>query len=249
MGDEYLKIPREVNPACKLPHNLDASVWRYMDYWKFESLLKKSTLYLCRADRLQDRFEGTYSRVQLLDMGAWLESVGAPKVIETERQKRIRDRNRTYISCWCVSDCDLDLMWKAYIRNPPGVAIRSTVRRLQHLCDKAPMFWPLDISLVRYFDHAGGQPINYSRTPGIFFYKDLHFRLDNELRIVYWPNMMLPIPDHVSLPVSLADLIVSVVLAPHTPDTCVRGTREALDRLGLKAVPVEFSRDDRDLIE
>ena len=220
-----------------------------MDYWKFESLLKENALYLCRADRLQDRFEGAYSRAQLFDMNTRLESIGVPKVIETERQKRIRDRNRTYISCWCVSDCDLDLMWKAYIRRPPGIAISSTVRRLQQLCDKTPMFWPLDISLVRYFDHAGGQHINYSRTPGIFFYKDLHFRLDNELRIVYWPNMIPPTPDHVLLPVSLTDLIVSVVLTPHAPDLYVRGTREALDGIGLKSVPAEFSRDDRDLIE
>ena len=180
MNDEYLKIPRKVNPACKLPDNLDASVWRYMDYWKFESLLRQSALYLCRADRLQDRFEGTYSRQQLIDMDNWLKSKGYSKVIETEQQRRIRDRDRTYMSCWCVSDCDLDLMWKAYIRNPPGVAIRTTVRRLQQVCDKAIIFRPLDISLVRYFDHAGGQHTNYSGTPRVFLYKDFHFRLDNE---------------------------------------------------------------------
>ena len=61
--------------------------------------------------------------------------------------------------------------------------------------------------------------------------------------------MMPPTPEHVSLPVSLADLLVSVVLAPRAPDGCARQTREALDGLELKAVPVEFSRDDRDLIE
>jgi hypothetical protein len=249
MSDEYLRIQREVHPACELPDNLDAIVWRYMDYWKFESLLKTSTLYLCRAERLQDKFEGTYSREQMLDMEAWLKSIGVPKTINTERQRRIRDRNRTYVSCWCVGDCDLDLMWKAYIRNPPGVAIRSTVRHLQQVCDKAPMFWPLDISLVRYFDHARGQHINYWGTPGIFLYKDFHFKLDNELRIIHWPNMVSPTPDHISLPVSLADMIVSVVFAPHTQEVCARGTREILDALGLKTIPVEFSRDDRDLIE
>jgi hypothetical protein len=140
-------------------------------------------------------------------------------------------------------------MWKAYVRNPPGVAIRSTVKHLQQLCDKTPLYWPLDISLVTYYDQAGGDFINYSGTPGVFLHKDLHFRLDNELRIVYWPKMISPTPDHFSLPVSLSELIVAVVFAPHTSDACIEETRKVLDRLGLRSAPVEFSRDDRDMIE
>ena len=56
---ELIRIAREPNPSCILPDNLDAPVWRYMDLDKFQSLLKEKALYLCRADRLQDRFEGT----------------------------------------------------------------------------------------------------------------------------------------------------------------------------------------------
>jgi len=140
-------------------------------------------------------------------------------------------------------------MWKAYIKNPPGVAIRTTVKRLQQVCDRAILLWPMDISLVRYINHGRGEFINYPGMPEVFFCKDLHFRLDNELRIVHWSNMMSPRPDHVSLPLSLSDLIVSGVLAPRTLAKCVRERREALDGLGLKAVPVEFSRDDRDVDE
>jgi hypothetical protein len=61
MIDDYIRFPRETDPACVLPENLDATVWRYMDGWKFESLFTDGKLYLCRADRLQDRFEGSYS--------------------------------------------------------------------------------------------------------------------------------------------------------------------------------------------
>jgi hypothetical protein len=255
MNDEYLKIPREVHHACQLPDNPDSTVWRYMDYTKFKSLLRESALYLCRVDCLQDRFEGTYSRQQILDMDTWLKSCvptnWAAKVIDEERQSRIRDKNRTYVSCWCISEFDFDLMWKAYVRNPPGVAVKSTVKRLQQVCDTAIDLWPLDISLVKCIDHAEGELINYPGMPQVFFCKDIHFRLDNELRIVHWPNMGTPTPDHVPLPVSLADMLVSVVLDPRTPNTPTRikETREALDRLGLGAVPVESSRDERDLVE
>ena len=64
---EFINIPREPNPSCKLPENLDTPVWRYMDIYKFYSLLEEKALYLCRADLLQDRFEGTYSRHQILE--------------------------------------------------------------------------------------------------------------------------------------------------------------------------------------
>ena len=35
---------------------------------KFYSLIDTKSLYLCRADLLQERFEGTYSREQILDL-------------------------------------------------------------------------------------------------------------------------------------------------------------------------------------
>ena len=242
-------IPREVHAACRLPENLDAIVWRYMDFQKFVSLLRENAFYLCRADRLPDPFEGTHSTHQLLDRNSWLESRGYAKMLNTERQDRIRDKNRAYISSWCVSEFDLDLMWKAYVRNLPGVAVKSTVRRLQRVCDTAIEFRPLDLSLVRYIDQPGGELINYPGMPEIFFCKDLHFRLDNELRIVHWPNIVPPTPDHVLLPVSLRDLLVSVVLGPGAPPELIKKARENLDEVGLKETPVEFSRDDRELIE
>ena len=139
---EYIEIPRMPNPSCNLPEDLDTPVWRYMDMDKFQSLLNEKALYLCRADRLEDRFEGSYSRQQILDSEDWLTKTGNSQVIETEREHRIKDRLTTYINCWCISDCDLDLMWKAYVRNPPGVAIKSSLRRLINICDKAIGHWP-----------------------------------------------------------------------------------------------------------
>ncbi|MEI6609267.1 MAG: hypothetical protein WCO53_05915, partial [Deltaproteobacteria bacterium] len=134
---EFIKITREPNPSCKLPDDLGTPVWRYMDLYKFQSLLDKNALYLCRADILQDRFEGTYSLHQILLNEDWFRKIDESHMIDSEREKRRKDRLKTYISCWCMSDCDLDLMWKGYIRNPPGIAIKSSVRRLKDICDKA----------------------------------------------------------------------------------------------------------------
>lgn len=245
---EFIQSPREPKPFCKLPENLDASVWRYMDIDKFHSLLNEKALYLCRADRLQDRFEGTYSRYQILEMEDWFTKIGESHMTEIEREHRRKDRLKSYISCWCMSDCDLDLMWKGYVRNPPGVAIKSSARRLKEICDKAVSHQPIDISIVSYFDHAGGKNINYG-TPTAFFHKDKHFRLDNEIRIVHYPNVSEPTPTHALLPVDLKDLIEDVVFQPRVKEITVKSAREALSRAGLEEIPVLASRDDRELIE
>lgn len=244
---ESVKMSRKQNPFCKLPENLDTPAWRYMDMDKFQSLLNKKALYLTRADRLGERFEGTYSCNQISEMNNYLTRNDHSQVIETEREHRRMDRLRTYISCWCMSDCDLDLMWKAYVRNRPGVAIKSSVRRLVNICDKADDHH--DISKVEYFDHMGGEPINYFGTPTTFIYKDIHFRLDNELRIIHSPNFPEPTPDHVLLPIDLIDLIEKVVLQPATTESSLETVREALNKVGLNEIPVLPSRDDRKLIE
>jgi hypothetical protein len=222
-----------------------------MNLDKFQYLLNEKALYLCRADRLQkqDRFEGTYSRRQILAMEDWFKKIDEPHMIKSERERRRKDRPKTYISCWCMSDCDLDLMWRGYIRNPPGIAIKSSVRRLKDICDKAVEYWPLDISKVTYFDHAGGGNINYFGTPTTFLYKDLHFKLDNELRIIHWPNISEPTPDHVYLKLDLGDLIEQVVLQPGTGETNLKFVRETLDKTGLSTISVLATRYDRDLLE
>ena len=246
---ELIKIAREPNPSCILPDNLDTPVWRYMDLDKFQSLLNEKALYLCRADRLQDRFEGTYSRRQIIEMEDWFKKIDEPHMIESERERRRKDRLKTYISSWCMSDCDLDLMWKGYVRNPPGISIKSSVRRLKDICDKAVEYWPLDISTVTYSDHAGGKNINYFRTPTTFLYKDVHFKLDNELRIIHCPNISEPTPTHVYLKIDLRDLIENVVFQPRLKESSLKSVREALNNVGLDKIPLLASRDDRDLIE
>lgn len=216
---------------------------------KFQSLLEEKALYLCRADLLEDRFEGTYSRHQILAMEEFYTKIGESDVIEGAREKRRKDRLKTYISSWCMSDCDLDLMWKGYVRNPPGIAIKSSVRRLKNICDKAVHHWPLDISMVIYFDHAGRKNINYFGTPTTFLYKDNHFRLDAELRIIHYPNISGPTPTYVFLKIDLKDLIENVVFQPRVKERSLKSVREALSKVGLDKIPVLASRDDRELIE
>ena len=245
---EYYKPEREIAHGCKLPANLDLAVWHYMDFGKFLALLQKRAIYLCRGDHLQDRFEGTYSNRQIKSMNDLFKKINEPEMIELENERRAEDRKKAFISCWCLSDVDLDLMWKAYTNGPLDVAIKSTIRKLQSVCDDAIKHWPLDICKVNYFDHAKGEKINYWGAPTVFMHKDNHFELDNEIRIMHWPNYSTP-PDHVYLPADLEVLIDSIVTKPGTTKSQFEAIISLLQCYDLKNISVIYSRDDRTLIE
>jgi hypothetical protein len=239
---------KPTNPEFTFPEDMDCHVWHYMNLQKFYSMVGTSAIYLCRADRLE-RFEGTYSRVQVRHRDEFLAGTGHPELIQSEQERIRRDKRRTYISCWCMARCDLDLMWKGYVGNRnAGLAVRSSPRKLHGVCIHHDL-QPIGISVVKYFDHADGQCINYFGTPSVFVYKDHHFALDNELRILHWPNRQEPTPDHQLLKCSLDEVIDLIVLSPGTTKPESLCVVQALRDSGLGGIPVEYCRDDRNLEE
>lgn len=239
-----VRLIRKAYPRCKLPENQNQPAFRYMNISKFRYLVEKKSLYLCRADRLQDKFEGRYSYRQILDTDEWLKQQGVPDVVDSEKEEREKIRKQTYISCWCLGETDLDLIWKAYIPNDDGIAIKTSVKKLIKLCDNSIGFWPLDISEVTYYDQMKGGFIDYDRlTP--FCHKDMHFHLDNENRIIYHPNIQLPSPEYIDLPINCKELIDEIILKPKSSVENLQDVKYLLKQCGLSNIPILYSRDDR----
>jgi hypothetical protein len=44
---------------------MNLALWRYMDFAKFVALLTSKKLFLSRADKFEDRFEGSYSNANI----------------------------------------------------------------------------------------------------------------------------------------------------------------------------------------
>jgi len=147
-----------------------------------------------------------------------------------------------------MSDYDFDLMWKAYVGTESGVAIKSTAKQLQAICEQSIDCWPLDISEVEYYDQAGGRHIGYNRLSP-FLHKDKHFELDREMRIIQWGNWKEPTPDHLDLPVILDQLILAVILSPKSSKNDMNTVKNMLKRHNLENIPVELSRNDREPVD
>jgi hypothetical protein len=75
-ASEYYRPTRDIHPNAQLPDDPETMVWRYMDWWKFEALVRNRALYLRRLDLVQDKFEGSYSAQQIMEMEQWLRDRG-----------------------------------------------------------------------------------------------------------------------------------------------------------------------------
>jgi hypothetical protein len=254
---EYLQLKREVN-SDRLPENRETIVWRYMDDWKFADMLKRNQLYLCRGDKLQDRFEGTYSSKQIIDDDRyWKAETGSDKLNTEEKKSRQKDRRSWYINSWCMHDHDLYHMWQSYTNVCHAVAVQSRVANLVAICDAKEAIefrhYQLSVSTVKYYNQKEGEFIDSLPTGfNPFVSKDHHFGLNNEIRILKWDpssSKNEQTPNGLFMPVKLSALIERVVLSPGSTNEDIEKTKNLLTQYGLENTPVELSRYERELIE
>ena len=102
------------------------TIWRYMDFTKFISLLDKKSLFLCRADKLEDPFEGSLplDNVESLRIEIYKEKTINGKWGVAKTEQYINDlaegskllKKFTYISSWYMSEHESAAMWKLYTR-------------------------------------------------------------------------------------------------------------------------------------
>jgi hypothetical protein len=104
-----------------------------MDLARYSLLLSRG-VFFARADTFEDRWEGSWGRLDLqrfrerhagLDRGA-LEAEW--KRVEETRVEALR---ATGVSCWHQSEHESAALWELYLPRGLGVAVRSSVRRVQ----------------------------------------------------------------------------------------------------------------------
>lgn len=116
--------------AFEKPNDENIKIWRYLDFTKLVSLLDKQALFFCRADKLLDPFEGSYSKANIQLRPKVYKGILSEKV-----QTKLSDiydyiRKCTIVNCWHISEHESAAMWKLYLKSDEGVAIQSTFKRL-----------------------------------------------------------------------------------------------------------------------
>ena len=112
-------------------------LWRYMTFEKFCWLMEKSVLYHTRLDQLDDPFEGavTNAYARMRDAGE-IEPYFGLKEHEPWSFKSLRFRQ--FATCWHASEFESDALWKIYASGGAGIAIVSTMSRMEQCVDLKP---------------------------------------------------------------------------------------------------------------
>lgn len=113
------------NPNIKLPDDPDTIVWKYLDLSKFLDLLLSKKLFMSRSDKFEDQYEGTFSEPTYEEIKKL--AVDNPEFLNYYKTHR----EKVAISSWHINEYESFAMWQIFTKNNEGLAIQSTIGRLQ----------------------------------------------------------------------------------------------------------------------
>lgn len=218
------------DPACVL--------WRYMACAKFESLITRAALFFCRMDRFDDSNEG--------ELPTGNRSLIFSEIAQTMGDRTAsyhdgaigghlhKERTRTAINCWSMGDNDSPRLWREYVKESEGVAIRGSFQMLARSIGSKDVRF----GVVRYVNLGQGHNPDIQATGryGVCTTKDHSFAFERELRAILFDQTC---DRGVFIPVNLASLFDTVVLKPGA-------SRRFSDRVSALLASKGLSQDIRE---
>jgi hypothetical protein len=236
------------NIHIQKPANENAVIWRYLDFTKLVSLLESCSLYFCRADKLGDPFEGSYSEADLSYRKQTCERFRIPfeklNALLSGYYKSIREH--TFVNCWHISEHESAAMWKLYLKSDEGIAIKSSFKDFSKcfiVCPEHDVF----IGMVNYLDYKFD--VIKDKSIGAFFSKRKSFDHEKEIRAVIQTPQIIPLErlfengmisetsiceTGIYIPVSLETLIHKFYVSPTSPDWFKNLIESVVKKYGLE---------------
>ncbi len=224
------------------PPPLNATLWRYIDFTKFVSLLDREALFFSRLDKLGDPFEGSVPKATqdmrpVMFEGMDIPSELIPNMIESFSESKGKRVRRALVNCWHENENESEAMWKLY-GGASGIAIKTTFKKLSDcLIDSTPMF----IGRIKYIDYDT-TIIGEGNILASLLVKRKSFEHEQEVRIVSG-DFDQEIEGGNYYKVDTHTLIHEVVVAPYSPRWFVNLVESVATRYDLKA-PISKSGMD-----
>nr|WP_278010960.1 hypothetical protein [Flavobacterium gyeonganense] len=134
------------NPNIKLPDDPDTVVWKYLDLSKFLDLLLSKKLFMSRSDKFEDQYEGTFSEPTYEEIKKL--AIDNPEFLNYYKTHR----EKVAVSSWHINEYESFAMWQIFTQNSEGLAIQSTIGRLQKAVNPEQNFDQY-IGEVNYIDY------------------------------------------------------------------------------------------------
>ena len=186
---------------------------RYMANWKFVDLITSRFLYFAPASEFSDTLEGHYTHRdgELSDrqLARWGLDDRA-RAVAADARTRIAKSNRkaVVICCWTAGRDEDHRMWSEYGRSSDAMAFETTVGHLRRALGSDFLIVP-----VTYLDFSRQTiPKDHSLQP--FFFKQLCFAWEREVRVVGEMEVGKCIESPRLLPIDLASIFQKVIVSP-----------------------------------
>lgn len=195
------------NPNINLPVNRDTVVWKYLDLSKFLDLLMSQKLFMSRSDKFEDQYEGTFSEPTFEEIKKIAEN--NPEFLDVYKTQR----KNVVISSWHINEYESFAMWQIFTQNSEGLAIQSTIGRIQESLHLENQF-EQHIGEVNYIDYKKEYiPFDDDFFP--FLFKRKSFQYEREVRIISnLSSHNLNINEGVKIDVDINKLIEKIYIHP-----------------------------------
>lgn len=191
------------------PTNMAMSVWRYLDLPQLIHLLSTSSLYLPRADLLNDNQEGVLLKTTKSRHHADL----AKDYIHLHEHIR----KSMFISSWHISEEESYAMWRLYSITPFGLAIRTAYKNLANCYTDKDVY----IGCVNYINYLT-EDISNNNYHYYFMNKRKCFDYEQEVRLIkYVPSTIKSrknYPLGIQIPINLKKVIQYIYISPMAED-------------------------------
>ena len=174
--------------------DMNLTVWRYMPFSKFVSLLVYQAIWFSKLKTLQDKFEGMMPKATRELMEGYhqeLKQGFAPEYYwqfdEMASRNEQDSRELIVVSCWFLGESESKRMWAEYGSNNESIAIKSTVKQLIENIGVPHDKNMTHIGRVSYVDYKTHMMTKYQANQGHerAFLKDAEqFQHEKELRVV-----------------------------------------------------------------
>lgn len=166
-GDDDLWEPSE-------PED-NTTLWRYMSFAKFCSLLERRALFFSLVGDMEDRYEGFIYPPAPCELSDRLQRA------EQDTHDYLRKLAwASLVSCWTDSRYESHLMWTTYA-GMEGVAVRTTFHDLRESMRSVAEL-PVTFGEVKYVDYRQSEVSRFGMAP--IFHKRKEYRSENEVRAV-----------------------------------------------------------------
>ncbi len=215
----------------------NATLWRFMDFFKFIDLITSNELTLVNLTVMKDPFEG------IIHSNIKMESIDIEGNLTHEDDNEIRSllnhatRQILYISCWHENRFESAGMWDLY-GNDKGIAIKTSVNKLKDAINFSS-YKEMDLLKINYYSEISDYYIPNRDASHIYtglINKRASFEHEKEVRLIWHPRDYDNNSSVRKIKVNLKELVDTIYVSPLLDDWQFCAIKRLIDRFGLEII-------------